>query len=179
MVWADVGRFAVLIALVILILTSQVNLAWLVIAAFVLGVGQVFFDLAAQSAVPDFVSRDQRHLSAANGRIAAAESNGEDFVGPPLGSALFGVWNVLPFAGNALSFAASGLLIRSIRTDAKPKEMPEGSRKSVRSDIVEGIRWLFGNRTLRALATVSCLGNVAATAQFAMLALLAKEALGL
>jgi MFS family permease len=179
MVWADLGRFAVLVALVVLIVTAQVNLLWLVVAAFLLGVGQVFFDLAAQSAIPDFVSRDPRNLATANGRIAAADSSGEDFVGPPVGSALFGMWNFLPFAGNALSFAASGLLILSIRTDAKPKEKSEAPRKSVRSDIAEGIRWLFGNRTLRALATVSCLGNVAATAQFAMLALLAKEVLGL
>ncbi|MEJ2853313.1 MFS transporter [Saccharothrix sp. CCNWLW140] len=179
MVWADLGRFVVLVGLAVLILTAQVNLLWLVVAAFLLGVGQVFFDLAAQSVIPDFVSRDPRSLATANGRIVAAESNGEDFVGPPVGSALFGVGSVLPFAGNALSFAASGLLILSIRTDAKPKEVPAGTRKSVRSDIVEGTRWLFGNRTLRALATVSCLGNVAATAQFAMLALLAKEVLGL
>ncbi|WP_244231355.1 MFS transporter [Saccharomonospora piscinae] len=179
MVWADLGRFAVLVALVVLILTAQVNLAWLVLAAFLLGIGQVFFELAAQSAIPDFVSRDSRNLATANGRIAAADSNGEDFVGPPLGSALFGVWNVLPFAGNALSFAASGLLVLSIRPDAKTKKTSDAPRQSVRSEIAEGIRWLFGNRTLRALATASCLGNVVATAQFAMLALLAKEVLGL
>jgi MFS family permease len=179
MVWADLARFAVLVGLAALILTAQVNLVWLVVAAFLLGVGQVFFDIAAQSAIPDFVSRDPRNLATANGRIVAAESNGEDFVGPPAGSALFGVWNFLPFAGNALSFAASGLLILSIKMDAKPEKTSEALRKSVRSEIVEGIRWLFGNRTLRALATVSCLGNVAATAQFAMLALLAKEVLGL
>jgi MFS family permease len=179
MVWSDVGRFAVLIVLVILILTSRVNLAWLVLAAFTLGVGQVFFDLAAQSAVPDLVSRDERHLSLANGRIAAAESNGEDFVGPPLGSVLFGVWNVLPFAGNALSFATSGMLILSIRTDATTKVTSNAPRTSVKTEIVEGIRWLLGNRTLRTLATTSCLGNVVVSAQFAMLALLAKHVLGL
>jgi MFS family permease len=179
MVWADLGRFAVLVALAVLVLTSQVNLVWLVLAAFLLGIGQVFFDVAAQSAIPDFVSRDPRSLATANGRIAAADSNGEDFVGPPLGSALFSVWNFLPFAGNALSFAASGLLILSIRSDAEPKKPSDAPRRSVRSEIAEGLRWLFGNRTLRALAVVSCLGNVVATAQFAMLALLAKEVLGL
>ncbi|HUQ56506.1 MFS transporter [Lentzea sp.] len=179
MVWADLARFAVLAGLAALVLTGRVNLVWLVVAAFLLGVGQVFFDIAAQSAIPEFVSRDPRKLATANGRIVAAESNGEDFVGPPAGSALFGVWNFLPFAGNALSFAASGLLILSIKTDAKPERASEAPRESVRSEIVEGVRWLFGNRTLRALATVSCLGNVAATAQFAMLALLAEEVLGL
>lgn len=179
MIWADLGRFAVLVALAVLILTAQVNLVRLVLAAFLLGVGQVFFDIAAQSAVPDFVSRDPRSLATANGRIIAADSSGEDFVGPPLGSVLFGVWNILPFAGNALSFAASGLLIFSIRADAKPAETSEARRRSMRSEIVEGVRWLFGNRTLRALAAVSCLSNIAVTAQFAMLALLAKEVLEL
>lgn len=179
MVWADAGRFAVLAVLVVLLLTGRINLAWLVLAAFILGVGQVFFDIAAQSAIPDFVSRDPRHLSAANGRIAAADSNGEDFVGPPLGSALFGVWNVLPFAGNALSFAASGALILSIRPEAQVKEESDAPRKSIRMEIVEGIRWLLGNRTLRALAAITCLANVVASAQFAMLALLAKQFLGL
>ncbi|MFC7612773.1 MFS transporter [Actinokineospora soli] len=179
MVWADSGRFAVLVALGVLILTGRVDLLWLVLAAFLLGVGQVFFDIAAQSAIPDLVSRDARSLATANGRIVAAESSGEDFVGPPLGSALFGVWSVLPFAGNALSFAASGLLISSIRADGRPGKTSVAPRGSMWVEIVGGIRWLFGNRTLRALATVSCLGNVAATAQFAMLALLAKEVLDL
>ncbi|MCG8925521.1 MFS transporter [Lentzea sp. CC55] len=179
MVWADLGRFVVLVALAVLVLTARVDLVWLVLAALLLGVGQVFFDIAAQSAVPDFVSRDPRSLATANGRIAAADSGGEDFAGPPLGSALFAVWNILPFAANALSFAASGLLIFSIRANAKPENTTGAPRKSVRSDIVEGIRWLSGNRTLRALAVVSCLGNVAATAQFAMLALLAEDVLEL
>jgi MFS family permease len=46
MVWADLGRFAVLVAVAVLILTAQVNLVWLVLAAFLLGIGQVFFDIA-------------------------------------------------------------------------------------------------------------------------------------
>ena len=40
MVWADLGRFAVLVGLaLILTATAQVNLLWLVVAAFLLGVG--------------------------------------------------------------------------------------------------------------------------------------------
>jgi MFS family permease len=46
-------------------------------------------------------------------------------------------------------------------------------------EIVEGIRWLLGNRILRALAVITCLSNAVASAQFAMLALLAKQFLGL
>ncbi|MFD5828087.1 MFS transporter [Lentzea sp. NPDC060358] len=179
MVWADFARCAVLTGLAALVLTGRVDLVRLVTAAFLLGVGQVFFDIAAQSAIPDLVPRDPRGLAVANGRIAAAESTGEDFAGPPLGSALFGVGTVLPFAGNALSFAASGLLILSIRPGAGRATTPRARRGSVRGEIAEGVRWLTGNRTLRALAVVSCLGNVAVTAQFAMLALLAGEVLRL
>lgn len=65
MVWAALGRFAVLVGLAVSIPTARVSLPWLVVAAFLLGVGQVFFDLAAQSVLPDFVSRDRRSLATA------------------------------------------------------------------------------------------------------------------
>jgi MFS family permease len=71
------------------------------------------------------------------------------------------------------------MLILSIRPDVTAKVTSNAPRTSVRTEIVEGIRWLLGNRTLRSLATVSCLANVVASAQFAMLALLAKDVLGL
>lgn len=92
---------------------------------------------------------------------------------------MFAVSHVLPFAGNALSFAASGLLIRSIRPDVTSDAMSDAPRKNARAEIAEGIRWLLGNRTLKALAMMTCLSNVVASAQFAMLALLAKQALDL
>lgn len=177
MMWSDAGRCAVLVGLVVMFLTSQVNLAWLVVAAFALGVGQVFFDVAAQAAIPDLVSRDQVHLSTANGRIAAAETNGEDFVGPPLGSVFFGIWNVLPFAGNALSFAASGALILSIGNNGKSAETSDAPGESVRKEIAEGVRWLLSCRPLRVLTITACLGNIVFSAQFAMLVLLAKDVL--
>jgi MFS family permease len=179
MVWADAGRCAVLVGLSVVILTSQANLAWLVAVGFALGVGQVFFDVAAQAAIPDLVPRDQQHLSVANGRIAAAETNGEDFVGPPLGSVLFGLWNVLPFVGNALSFAGSGALIMSIGKGGKTEETSEVPRESVWKEITQGIRWLLRSRPLRVLAITAGLGNIVFSAQFAMLVLLAKHVLGL
>ncbi len=182
MVWADVGRCVVLAALAGLLVTGQANVGWLVLVAFVLGVGQVFFDVAAQAAIPDLVQRDQHHLSVANGRIAAAQSTGEDFAGPPLGSLLFGVGNVLPFAGNAVTFAASGALIASIPARTRAGKGPGGdieSRPSLWTEIAEGVRWLMGSRPLLALAVTACLGNLVFSAQFAMLVLLATDVLGL
>lgn len=179
MVWTDAARFLVLAALSVLVVTDAVNTAVVVVAAFALGAGQIFFEVAAQSVIPDMVSRDQRSLSVANSRISAAQTNGEDFTGPPLGSALFGVWNVIPFVGNALSFAASSALIATMRGRTGPDTPPEPSGRSLWSEIGEGVRWLIGNRPLRVLALSSCLGNVVFAAKGAMLVLLAKDVLGL
>jgi MFS family permease len=178
MVWADAGRCLALVVLVGLVLTGQATVPRLAVVAFALGVGQVFFDVAAQAAVPDLVPRDQRHLSVANARIAVAQSNGEDLAGPPLGSVLFGVWTVLPFAGNALTFAASSALIASIRpgpprASGAPTAAPAVGRDRRRRPVDAG------RRVLLALAVTAGLGNVVLSAQFAMLVLLATEELGL
>jgi predicted MFS family arabinose efflux permease len=128
------------------------------------------------------VPRDQHHLSVANGRIAAAQSNGEDPVGPPLGSLLFGVWNVLPFVGNAVTFAVSGALIASIPGGPRTrKDSGDGaeSQPGLWTEILEGVRWLVGSRPLLALAVTAGLGNLVFSAQFAMLVLLATDVLGL
>ncbi|HZG89816.1 MAG TPA: MFS transporter [Pseudonocardia sp.] len=179
MVWADAGRCLALVVLVGLVLTGQATVPRLAVVAFALGVGQVFFDVAAQAAVPDLVPRDQRHLSVANARIAVAQSNGEDLAGPPLGSVLFGVWTVLPFAGNALTFAASSALIASIPAGPAARERRPDRGPRLWAEIAEGVRWMRGSRVLLALAVTAGLGNVVLSAQFAMLVLLATEELGL
>ncbi|MBP2328442.1 MFS family permease [Kibdelosporangium banguiense] len=176
--WVDAGRCAVVALLCVLVITSQVTAAWIVLTAFILGCGQVFFDVAAQSVIPDVVSRDERTLTIANGRMSAAQTNGEDFVGPPLGSALFSIAQVIPFLGNAVSFAVSSVLVGRLK-DGIPPRKPGRPETTLRAEIGEGLRWMIRNRILRVLAITACLGNVVFAAKAAMLVLLAKEVLGL
>ncbi|MFF6992020.1 MFS transporter [Streptomyces sp. NPDC010273] len=176
--WVDAARCLVVGVLCALVLTSEVTALSIVLTAFLLGCGQVFFDVAAQSVIPDVVSRDERMLTVANGRMSAAQTNGEDFVGPPLGSALFSIAHVLPFLGNAVSFAVSSVVVSRLK-DGIPLRKPGKPETTLRAEIGEGLRWMMRNRILRVLAVTACFGNMVFAAKAAMLVLLAKEVFGL
>ncbi|MFC7650389.1 hypothetical protein ACFQX6_66175 [Streptosporangium lutulentum] len=75
---------------------------------------------------------------------------------------------------NALSFAASALFVRRIRTR---EELPPRTRDThLRAEVMEGLRFVFGNRLLRAIAMSIALYNLLSAARVAMLlVLLARE----
>jgi MFS family permease len=82
----------------VLVLVHEVDIALLVLLAFLLGSAEVIFSNAAQSLLPDLVPPEQ--LPKANGNLQVSLTVGETFVGPPLGSVLFGL-DACSFFGSA------------------------------------------------------------------------------
>ena len=98
LVTADALRTVVLGVLVAGIALGWAGIALVVAAAVVLGVGETVRDTAAQSTIPRLVAAPL--LERANSRLVAGEIVGNEFVGPPVGAALFAVGAALPFAAN-------------------------------------------------------------------------------
>jgi MFS family permease len=178
MLRADLVRLAVLTLLAAAVLTDQANIALLILAGFALGCGDIFFDIASQAVMPVVVTGEQA-LIRANSRISAAQINGEQLAGPPLGGALFSLSQSLPFVGNAISFLVSALFVRSLKGDFGNAPTEETTRKSLRTEVAEGLRWLLRHRVLRALAGTAAIGNLVFTAKMSLLVLLARNQLGL
>src|SRR3954469_7972918 len=117
--------------------------------AVLIGVAETIYDTSAQSILPLVVRRER--LSRANGRLYAAELTANEFVGPPLGG-------VLVTAGVAIAFAvpaglwviAVGLLLLVRGSFRVERER----RTTMRADIAEGLRFLWHNSVLRALAVM-------------------------
>jgi predicted MFS family arabinose efflux permease len=177
----DLGRAAVIGGLAAAAAAGVASVPLLIVAAFLLGTGQTLFDGAAQAAIPAVVSRDPARLHRANGRLLGTQTIGASFVGPPIGGVLFSVARWLPFAADALSYLASSALIRSIpgRFDPGEGAGERPARRSIRSEIAEGLRWLAHHRVLRVLALVACAANIAGAATYGLLVLLAQDRLGL
>ena len=139
------------------------------------------FDNASQTILPSIVeSKDQ--LPRANGRLFAAETVTNQFVGPPLGGLLVAAAAAAPFWLDAASFLAAAVLVASIpgRFRAPQSATPESAPKpTMRSEIAEGVRWLWRNRLLRDLAILLSLMNMWAMAGLAVMVLFAQEILGL
>lgn len=141
--------------------------------AFALGCGDVLFMGASQALVPAVVEHDQ--LDAANGQIIAVESVSRDFLGPPVGSALFALAAALPFALDAASFLGSALLISRIRTPRQPSR--SAPLRDVFAEIGEGLSWLIRARLPRTLTLISAAGNFCEAMALSLLVLFARQVL--
>src|SRR3954454_6574246 len=130
--------------------TPPIALLW--ITAFLLGCGEVFFDTASEAILPNVVTDDV--LERANSRLFVTQTIANEFVGPPIGAALFGVAASLPFFLDSWSFLASALVVLTLRGSFTPKRPDtEAGRapSSVRADIAAGWHYARNHRLLRSL----------------------------
>ena len=172
LVTTDVVRAVMVAGLAALIFADSATLPMIYVVAFGLGLAETFFDTSAEAFIPALVSADD--LPAANGRLQALEWAGGAFVGPPVGALLFGFAAGLPFGLNAASFAAAALLIASIpgRFDPPPRQ-----KASLRSEVAEGIRWLWRQRLLRTLSLMAGTTNLLMFGIIAVFVLFAQDIL--
>lgn len=162
-------RVAVVGLMAAMALTDTLSLPVLYIAAFVLGVGETLFDTAAQSIMPNIVSKDL--LSRANGRLFAAELTMNAFVGPPLGGFLVAASVPLALGGSAISYGLAAIGLTLIVGSFKPAQV--GPRGSMLREIREGFDFLWHNRVLRALAVMVAISNLTNTAVISVFVLFA------
>ena len=142
---------------------------------FLLGTAETLFDNAAQAILPAVVPRER--LERANSRLFAAELVSNQFAGPPLGGFLFAAAVSVPFLLDAGTFAAA--LVLAMRGRFRP-EKPEGApRTTLRAEIGEGLRWLWGHRLLRVLAMMLGVSNAMYAATDAIWVLFVQDVLGL
>ncbi|MEU4643191.1 MFS transporter [Micromonospora sp. NPDC023814] len=104
---AVVGGLAVAVAL------DRAGVAALVAAAFLLAALGTLFDAAAFAMLPSVVP--PAALSHANGRLQAGTAVAGGFLGAPAAGVLFALAAPLPFALDALTFAAAALLTLALR----------------------------------------------------------------
>jgi len=170
---AQAVQAAVVAAVAVLVVFRTANIAVLGLAGLLLGSAEVVFSNAAQAVLPALVP--PALLARANGSQQVSLTVGETFLGPPAGSLLFAAAAALPFGLDAVSFAGSAaLLARLPRSHAQEAGQP---RATIRSQIGEGLRWLFRHRLLRVVAVLLGIFNFANQMGQAVLVLLATQTL--
>lgn len=168
MLGANVVRATLLVALLVAAAADLVSIWALYAVAIAIGVAETIYDTSAQSILPQLVGRER--LSRANGRLYAVELTANQFVGPPLAGVLVAAGAVIAFGTPALLWAlavATLLLVRGGFRTARAR------RTTMRSDIVEGLRFLWGHRVLRTLAIMVGVFNFASNATVPILVLYA------
>ncbi|MEU6985172.1 MFS transporter [Streptomyces sp. NPDC046324] len=157
MLGANVVRMVLIGLVPVLYEFDLLTLPTLYALALGIGVATVLFDVSWMSYVPVLV-KDRRSLLEANTKLNATLSSA-DIAGPGLAGTLVSAFSA-PFAmtANAFSYALSVLSLILIR---KPEPAPEppAEKRRLRAELAEGLRWVFGNRWLRAIGLVGCSCN--------------------
>jgi MFS family permease len=154
------------------ILLDVVTIWQLYVCAFLLGICETLHVNAAQAFIPAIVRQDQ--LLPANARFASAQIVSTQFIGPPLGVALFNATRSLPFIADAVTFAGSAGLIAAI-PDEHAVEKPT---TRFRDDVLDGLRFLRDHKPLRRLTEILAFVNFFYFAAISLLVLYNDEILG-
>ena len=168
LIGGDLGRALLIATIPVAYLSGVLTLAHLMLVGFAVGVLTVFFDVAYQAYLPSLIGRDD--LVDGNSKLELSRS-GAGLVGPGLGGLLIDFLRApLAMAIDALSFAVSALLLSRIRertsevsplgaqaSDTSPAALP---RASMRAQIAEGLRFVFGHPALRTIGAATATSNL-------------------
>lgn len=177
MVAVAFARAAIIALLAAALLGGWVTLPLLYATFFLLSTGETLFDTAAATLLPALVPRNQ--LPRANARLSGALTATNQFIGPPLGGALFAAAVALPFLVGVGGLAAAGLLLLSLRGTFRPTQREDKGAETLRAEVVSGLRWLWRHRLLRTLVLALAVLNLTLVAQNAIMVLYAQQRLGL
>jgi MFS family permease len=175
MIGADLGRAILLGSIPVLAFAALLRIELVYLVAVGASALTVLFDVADQSYLPTVVAREQ--LLDANSRLAATASIAE--VGG------FGIagWLVQLFTApiaiaiDAASFLVSAVFVSSIRTPEPPPPAPS-QPASVWREMIDGLKALAAERSLRALAVSVALLNCSFGIVGTIIALYALRELG-
>jgi MFS family permease len=144
------------------------------LAALVVGGAEVFRDNAAQTVLPSLVP--DAGLERANGRLWSVELVANSLIGPAFGAFLIGLALPLPFALNALVYAAAFLMLAGISGNFRPEQT---GPRNWRRELGEGYDFLKRSPLLRTLALTTGGWNLVHQMVLIALVLHAQENLGL
>jgi MFS family permease len=162
MIWCDTARWLALGSVPLAFALGHLTVAQLYLVAAVTGMGEVFFSLAQLSALPQVVST--QHLPRAWALNETADACGRLF-GPGLAGVIIGLGRttaagaVLAYLVDSVSYLASVISLRFIRVPFQAERFSDGSRRSLRAEMLEGLRFLRRKRVLLLLALVTMSGN--------------------
>jgi len=176
LVVADLSRAVLLAAIPVAWAAGLLQLPFLVVVAFLVGVFNVFFDVAHSSYLPSLVPRDE--LVDGNSKLEVSESVTQA-VGPSAAGVIIQVIGApLAVALDAASFVASALFLGAIR-EVEPPPDRSTPRTHLLAEIVQGVRYVVGHPILRPIAAYASTTQLWMSAMFAVYLLYLADELGL
>jgi len=171
LIGGDLGRAILILTIPLAYLAGVLSLPQLIAVGFLVGVLTVFFDVAYQAYLPSLIGRED--LVEGNSKLEFSRS-AAGLLGPGLGGLLVDLLRApIAMLVDAASFLASALFLATIRDQggaaAAPNDAPESksngtapapTRGTMRREIAEGLRYVFGHPALRTIGAATATSNL-------------------
>jgi MFS family permease len=171
LIGGDFGRAFLILTIPLAYIAGVLTLPQLIAVGFLVGVLTVFFDVAYQAYLPSLIGRED--LVEGNSKLEFSRS-AAGLLGPGLGGLLVDLLRApVAMLVDAASFLASALFLATIKNhdtstavvnDApateRDDEPPAPTRSSMRREISEGLRFVFGHPALRTVAAATATSNL-------------------
>ncbi|MEY4310197.1 MAG: hypothetical protein RLZ71_123 [Actinomycetota bacterium] len=148
-------RALVALALALAIYFNVLGIEGLLLATFLIGTADVFNDTALQSVIPTILSKEK--LERGNARFQVSDTVLQQFIGLPIGAAVFTMAAFAPFGLNALGFTLAAVLIALIPRKHLAKIVVAEDRPGFWEQLTEGLRYLWGAKKIMRLVVATSL----------------------
>lgn len=172
---ADIVRAIAVGVLPVLWFMDMLAIWHLFVSGFVIGVATVFFDVSYQSYLPHIV--DHSLLGPANSALETTNQISRTG-GPAVVGILVDILSApVLIIADAISFMLSAIALRAIPDDEHP--IAKDERRSLRTEIAEGLRFVFHQPVIRRVVINVTLTNFSYTLMATLLPLLILRDLGI
>ncbi|GAB3694877.1 MFS transporter [Nocardiopsis oceani] len=185
MVSANTLRMLLWLLLALVVFSGWHSVPLLAAFAFAFGVLEVCYDTAAETTVTALVPKER--LERANGHIRSGAIVAQEFAGRPLGGFVLALGLFTPFLFNTAALLVSVVALLRVRatlpaTTAPSSEAPAAAPRGLRGvweDVAEGVRALWNQPLLRAVAVIAVFINTAYATLLSTQVLFVRDTLGL
>ena len=171
LIGGDLGRAILILTIPLAYLAGVLSLPQLIAVGFLVGVLTVFFDVAYQAYLPSLIGRED--LVEGNSKLEFSRS-AAGLLGPGLGGLLVDLLRApIAMLVDAASFLASALFLATIRDQRGAAAAPNDASESksngtapapksgtMRREIAEGLRYVFGHPALRTIGAATATSNL-------------------
>lgn len=175
LIWCDIARAALIATVPIAAAAGVLTIGQLLVVALTVGMASVLFQVAYTSYLPILLHRGD--LIEGNAKLQGTQAVAR-VIGPGLGGLLVQAFRA-PFAiaANAFGYLASAAALLAIRHRELPRE--DVPRRSVRTEIADGARFVARDRLLRVLTIAPATANFFFTGYQAIVVLFLVRTVGL
>jgi predicted MFS family arabinose efflux permease len=148
MIRCDIGRALAVASIPLAVAFDALTLTHVYVVTVIEGSLFVFFNIAEVAALPRVVAAPQLPEATAYNEAGFGIAN---ILGPPIGTTLYQVFGrAVPFLADALTYCVS--VVSLLRVKARFQIETASQKRDLRSEVAEGLRWLWANPLIRYMA---------------------------